>query len=242
MTGRTDAVILAGGRGTRLHPYTISIPKPLLPVGDIPILEVIVRQLAAASFGRIILTLGHMAPVFESFFQDGSKFGIPMEYSEEIEPLGTAGPLRQIEDLSDPFLVMNGDTLTTLDYRELVDTHERSGAAATIAVAQREVYIDFGVVHIGHDDSLDHLEEKPTLKYDVSMGINVLSRAALDRIPEQGAFDMPDLLRTLQDAGEKVICSRTDRYWQDIGRFDDFQRASDDFVRDPSRFLDGFSI
>ena len=232
-------MILAGGRGTRLHPFTISIPKPLLPVGDIPILEVIVRQLAAANFGRIVLTLGHMAPVFESFFHDGSKFGIPMEYSEEVEPLGTAGPLRQINDLSDPFLVMNGDTLTTLDYRGLVDTHDRLGAAATIAVAQREVYIDFGVVHVAHDDSLDRLEEKPTLKYDVSMGINVLSRAALERIPAQGPFDMPDLLRTLKEEGENVLCYRTDCYWQDIGRFDDFQRASDDFVEDPSRFLDG---
>lgn len=236
MRPAVDTVILAGGRGTRLQPYTTTIPKPLLPLGDLPVLEIIIRQLANAGVPRVILTIGHMAPLFTAFFGDGSRFGLAIEYRAEEEPLGTAGPLRDIPDISDPFLVMNGDTLTTLDYGHLIEQHLASGAPATIATVRRHEYIDLGVVET-KDGFLTAYREKPTLDYVVSMGINVLSKHALEWIPKQGAFDMPDLFLALVDAGEKVFCCESDCYWQDIGRFDDFQKATRDFSENPERFL-----
>lgn len=234
-----DAVILAGGRGTRLKPFTMTIPKPLLPLGDVPIVEVVIRQLAAAGFGRVVLTLGHMAPVFSLLLGDGKRLGVTIEYCYENSPLGTAGPLRLIEHLSDPFLVMNGDLLTTLDFRDMVERHRASGAAATIATSQRQVHVDYGVVETDDGGRLAAYREKPTIGYQVSMGINVLSREAISFIPEDGPFDMPSLMLRLAEAGRTVACHATTCYWQDIGRFDDYQRASEDFTADPSRFLAG---
>ena len=233
---KRTAVVLAGGTGTRLRPFTMSIPKPLLPVGDVPIVEVVIRQLAAAGFERVVLTLGHLAPLFTAFLGDGERLGVRLEYCLEDQPLGTAGPLRLIDGLED-VLVMNGDLLTTLDYSELVNAHVRSGASATIAVSRREVFIDYGVLRVNADGRLTGFDEKPTLAYDVSMGVNVLSRAALDMIPDGQRFDMPQLMKALLDAGSVVQCERCDCYWQDIGRFDDYQQASADFTADPSRFL-----
>ncbi len=231
------AVILAGGKGTRLKPFTMTIPKPLLPLGDMPILEVVVRQLVAAGVDRIVLTLGHMAPVVTAFIQDGTRLGVDIEYCIEDEPLGTAGPLRMVRGLDDNFIVMNGDILTTLDYRELVGRHRAEDAWGTIATSRREVNIDFGVVVASERDLLQDYLEKPTIPYEVSMGINVLSRRCLHFIPPGQKFDMPQLMVAMQKAGGKVICHRTDCYWQDIGRFDDYQRASEDFVAAPLRFL-----
>lgn len=232
-----DAVILAGGKGTRLRPFTMSIPKPLLPLGDVPIVEVVIRQLATAGFERVVLTLGHMAPLFSTILGDGSRLGLKLEYSFEDSPLGTAGPLRLIENLSDPFLVMNGDVLTTLSFRELVDYHRAAGASATIATNQREVNIDYGVVESDTNGRLSKYREKPTINYEVSMGVNMLARSALSLIPAAQPFDMPSLMLKLVEAKQVVTCYRTKCYWQDIGRFDDYQRASEDFVKDPARFV-----
>jgi NDP-mannose synthase len=231
------AVLLAGGKGTRLKPFTMSIPKPLLPVGDVPIVEVVIRQLAAAGIKRIVITLGHLAPLFTAFLGDGERFGVRIEYCLEEEPLGTAGPLRLVPSLGDVVLVMNGDVLTTLDYRALLKAHADSGAAATIAVSRRDVFVDYGVVKADRANRLVGFDEKPTLGYDVSMGVNVLSPAALALIPEGRRFDMPDLLKSLVGSGKVVCCFRSDCYWQDIGRFDDYQQASADFTADPNRFL-----
>jgi NDP-sugar pyrophosphorylase family protein len=231
------AVILAGGKGTRLQPFTMTIPKPLLPLGDVPIIEVVLRQLAAAGVERVVLTLGHMAHLFTASIGDGSRFGLQMEYCAEEEPLGTAGPLRLVRDLEDDFLVMNGDLLTTLDYRGLLETHRTQEAWGTIALHAREVKIDYGVVETDADGLLDKYIEKPVIPYSVGMGINVLSRNCREFVPESGKFDMPDLMMAMRRAGKKVVCRRSDCYWQDIGRFDDYQRASADFVADPSRFL-----
>jgi NDP-sugar pyrophosphorylase family protein len=231
------AVILAGGKGARLRPFTMTIPKPLLPLGDVPVLEVVVRQLAADGFTRVVLTLGHMAPLFIANFGDGTEYGLKIEYVRELEPLGTAAPLRQIADLPSDFLVMNGDLLTDLSYTALFDAHRAAGAAATIGVASRQEKIDYGVVELSGDGSFLDYHEKPTISNYVSMGINVLNRSALDSIPGTGHFDMPDLVLALHRKGEKVHCHRTDGYWQDMGRFDDYTRASEDFVQNPSRFL-----
>lgn len=231
------AVVLAGGKGTRLKPFTMTIPKPLLPLGDVPILDIVLRQLGASGFDHVILTLGHMAPLFRSHFGDGSSYGLRLEYLLETEPLGTAAPLRALEDPPSDFLVMNGDLLTDLSYRDLVASHRESGAAGTISVAARQEKVDYGVVEIAVDGAFVDYREKPVLPYYVSMGINVLSARALRYIPPAGRFDMPDLMLALHRSGERVQCHRPDCYWQDIGRFDDYTRASEDFLADPSRFL-----
>jgi len=233
------AVILAGGKGTRLKPFTMTIPKPLLPLGDVPVLEVVIRQLAREGFSRVVLTLGHMAPLFMAHFDTGERYGLRIDYVREPEPLGTAAPLRDLVDPPDEFLVMNGDLLTDLSFAGLVEEHRRSGAAATIAVAAREEKIDYGVIEMKPDGAFLDYREKPVIPYYVSMGINVLSSRALGRIPRQGRFDMPDLILALHRAGDGVHCHRTNGYWQDIGRFDDYARASEDFVHDPERFLRG---
>jgi NDP-sugar pyrophosphorylase family protein len=231
------AVILAGGKGTRLKPFTMTIPKPLLPLGDVPTLEVVLRQLGANGFDRVVITLGHMAPLFIAHFGDGSSYGIQIEYVRESEPLGTAAPLKQLRDPPDDFLVMNGDLLTDLSYLDMVATHRRRGAVATIAVAARQEKVDYGVIEIGPDGAFLDYREKPVIPYCVSMGINVLSARALRHIPPHGKFDMPELMLALHRSGERLHCYRTDCYWQDMGRFDDYTRASEDFVNDPGRFL-----
>ncbi len=231
------AIILAGGKGTRLKPLTITVPKPLLPLGQVPIVEVVIRQLAAAGITRIVLTLGPLAHLFTASIGDGSRWGVSIEYCVEEEPLGTAGPLRLVKDLEKEFLVMNGDLLTTIDYRELIETHRKREAVGTIAVSCREVQVDYGVVVPTGDGLLQEYREKPSIKYEVSMGINVLSHQCLGFIPPRQKFDMPDLMMAMKRAGKRVVCYRTDCYWQDIGRLDDYQRASLDFEQDPSRFL-----
>ncbi len=231
------AVILAGGKGTRLKPFTMTIPKPLLPLGDVPVLDIVVRQLASEGFNRVVLTLGHMAPLFKSHFGDGGDFGIVIEYVTESEPLGTAAPLRLITDVPDEFLVMNGDLLTDISYRDLFQSHRKSGAAATIAVAAREERIDYGVIELAPNGAFLDYREKPVIPYYVSMGINVITNRALRRVPSAGRFDMPELMLALHRGGDGVHCYRTDSYWQDIGRFDDYTRASEDFVEHPDRFL-----
>jgi len=231
------AIILAGGKGTRLKPFTMTIPKPLLPLGDVPILEVVLRQLAAAGISRVVLTLGHMSHLFVASIGDGARFGLKIDYCREEEPLGTAAPIRLVEDPDEDFLVMNGDLLTTLDYRQLVETHVCQNAWGTISLHHREVDIDYGVVETTADGFLGDYIEKPKISYQVSMGINVLSRKCVRFIPESGKFDMPQLMLAMKRAGKTVACYKTDCYWQDIGRFDDYQQASADFVADPARFL-----
>lgn len=233
------AVILAGGLGTRLKPFTMTIPKPLLPLGDIPVLEIVLRQLGANGFDRAIVTLGHMAPLFLAHFGDGSAYGLRIEYLRENEPLGTAAPLRELRNPPDDFLVMNGDLLTDLSFRNMIGAHRTNQAAATIGVAARQEKVDYGVVDMASDGTFLDYREKPVTPYYVSMGINILSARALEHIPASGKFDMPQLMLALHRAGERVHCHRPDCYWQDIGRFDDYARASEDFVANPGRFLPG---
>lgn len=234
-----QAVILAGGKGKRLKPYTMVIPKPLLPVDDMPILEVVLSQLAGAGVDRVVISLGHMTHLFVASIGDGSRWNMDIEYVREDDPRGTAGSLRMVPNLDDDFLVMNGDLLTTIDYKALFEAHYKREAWGTVAVHKREVNIDYGVVEMGESGALKDYIEKPRIPYSVSMGINVLSKRCLSYIPENCKFDMPELMMSMKNDGKLVLCYETDCYWQDIGRFDDYQKASADFVDDPSRFLGG---
>jgi NDP-sugar pyrophosphorylase family protein len=235
------AVLLAGGLGMRLRPYTMNIPKPLLPLGDVPTIEIVVRQLAEQGFTRVVVTLGHLPQLVMSFLGDGSRFGLAVEYEIETRPLGTAGSLRLVRDLERSFIVMNGDLLTTVDFAQFLHEHAKSEAAASILLTGRTVQIDYGVVQVSPDHRLVRYDEKPTLEYLVSTGINAVSRSAVGHVPVE-RYDMPDLMTALQTAGEHVRCHVTDSYWQDIGRFDDYRQASEDFVADPARFLSAESL
>lgn len=232
------AIILAGGRGTRLAPYTITFPKPLMPIGDLPILEIVVTQLKHAQFDRITMAVGHLAELIEAYFGDGSRFGIDIDYSRETEPLGTAGPLRIVRGIDEDVLVMNGDLLTDLDYGDLMRNHATTGAAATVGVFHRDVEITLGVLERSEDGRVTGYREKPTLEYEVSMGVYALSRRAVDAIPD-GYFDLPNLVRNLIDAGETVQGYLHDGLWLDIGRPEDYENATDVFERNRARFLPG---
>ena len=221
------AVILAGGKGTRLKPYTTVFPKPLMPVGDKPILEIVVQQLNSYKFSEIIMAVGHLAELIMAFFNDGSKHGVKIKYSREDKPRGTAGPLVLMrDDLKETFLMMNGDVLTTLDYSDLMDYHKRNGAIATIALNKREVDIDFGVVELDNDNSIVGYKEKPKIKYLVSMGVYIFDPKILEYIGLNEFLDFPDLIKILISNGEIVKGYVYDGYWLDIGRPDDYERAN----------------
>src|SRR5581483_1087355 len=201
------AVILAGGLGTRLRPYTTILPKPLMPVGDRPILDIVIRQLARAEFERVTIATGYLAELIEAFFGDGSRHGVPIDYFREDEPLGTVGALSLIEGLDEHFLVMNGDVLTDLDYRALLDGHAAGGQAATIAAHRRQVQISLGVMHFGDQDDAGRVtgySEKPAFDFEVSMGVYCFAPRAVDLIEPGERLDFPDLVLRLIAAGEPV--------------------------------------
>ncbi len=231
------AIILAGGKGTRLAPYTTIFPKPLMPIDDVPILEVVLRQLRASGFRRVTLAVGHLAELLVAYFGDGSRLGVEIDYAREDEPLGTAGPLALIPGLDDTFLLMNGDVLTDLDYRELVAYHRRQGGVATIATYRRDVKVDLGVIEVDGDHRLVGYTEKPTLSYRVSMGIYVFEPSVLRYITPGQRLDFPDLVHELLAAGERVNSYPFDGYWLDIGRPDDYQRAVDEFIQRRAELL-----
>lgn len=234
------AVILAGGRGTRLYPYTITFPKPLMPIGEKPILEIVIRQLSSAGITRLTLATGHLAELLEAYFGDGQKYGVQIDYSREERPLGTVGPLKLIDGLeSEPFLVMNGDVLTTLEYRKLWRQHLNSKAAVTIASHKRDVNIDLGVLVTDANGTLTSYIEKPTYHYQVSMGIYVFSPRALRYIPDGTYFDFPELILKLLKSGESVDTYSFDGHWLDIGRPSDYAEAAETFEASRDQFLPG---
>lgn len=233
------AVILAGGRGRRLEPYTSVLPKPLAPVGDRPILEIVIRQLRKAGFRRITLALGHLGELIQAFFASRKHLldGIELDFVTEAVPSGTAGPLRLVEGLDSTFLVMNGDILTTLDYAALITAHRDSGNALTIAARQQEVALDLGVLTLDQaGERVTGYDEKPVLHFPVSMGVNVYEPRALGYLPAEGYFDFPSLVLRLIAAGEPVGCYRSDCLWLDLGRPEDFPRAQEVIEVEPSRF------
>ena len=234
-----QALILAGGKGTRLKPYTTVLPKPLMPVGDYPILEIILRQLKQAGVQEVILAVGYLSQLFQAFFQDGSRHGLKINYSCEEHRLGTAGPIALvINQLSDDFLVMNGDLLTTLNYRNLYSFHKKMGAAATIGLYRRDVKIDFGVIETDTHNRLTRYIEKPTHHFDVSMGVNILNKKIVRKYLQPGKYlDIPDLMTLLHKDGQAIYCFREPCYWLDIGRIDDYQTATEIFDSRRREFL-----
>ena len=233
------AVVLAGGLGTRLRPYTTVLPKPLMPVGDRPILDIVLRQLAAHGFERVTIATGYLAELIEAFVRDGSGYGLRVDYHREEEPLGTVGALASIEGLDDDFLVMNGDVLTDLDYARILGDHARSDAAATVAAKEREVQISLGVLETGDDDPtrLVGYTEKPTYRFEVSMGVYCFSPRVLEHMTPGARLDFPDLVVRLIDAGEVVRAWRGDLYWLDIGRHTDYEQAQAEFEEMRARLL-----
>jgi NDP-mannose synthase len=231
------AVVLAGGKGTRLAPYTRIFPKPLMPIGDMPILEILLRQLKSNGINEVVLTVGHLSNLLRTFFEDGSQWGLNISYSHEQSPLGTAGPLSLIQGLDSTFLVTNGDVLTTLDFGHLLDYHRAQGGIATIAIHRRQVKIDLGVVQMNGNGRIDGYIEKPTYDYTVSMGIYVFEPRVMDYIPYNQYLDFPDLVLKMIAAGERVTGYEFDGYWMDLGRPDDYAQAAEDFTKNRSDFL-----
>jgi NDP-mannose synthase len=227
----TRAVLLAGGRGTRLRPYTVSLPKPLMPIVDKPILEIIIEQLAAQGIEHITLAVNYQAELFRAYFADGSKWKVRIDYSLESEPLGTMAPLKLIPDLPETFLVLNGDVLTDLDFAKFVRSHANGGALFTISAAAREQKIDFGVLEVGEDHMLRGFHEKPSIPYLVSMGVYCLNRRVLDWIPEGRPFGFDQLVLELLARGQPIRAVLHEGYWLDIGRPDDYEKAIDDWPR-----------
>lgn len=231
------AVVLAGGKGTRLSPYTTILPKPLMPIGDMPILEVMLLQMKQAGIGHVVLTVGHLSELLRAFFKDGSDFGLTISYSYEQQPLGTAGPIALVDGLNDTFLVSNGDVLTTLDLRDLIRFHKEQKAIATIAAHHRQSKIDLGVIQRDGDYRITGYIEKPTYDFMVSMGIYVFEPAVLSYIDRNQYLDFPDLVKKLIAAGERVVGYEFNGYWEDLGRPDDYARASKDFENMRTQFL-----
>ena len=230
------AVLLTGGKGTRLAPYTTVLPKALIPIGDMPVAEILIRQLQRAGVTDVVLAVGHLAALLEAYFGDGSRWGVRLEYSMEESALGTAGPLALVSGLDSTFVVMNGDLLTTLDLRKMIDFHRSEGAAATVGVFRRTIPIDFGVIEADGADILGYVE-KPTLSYEVSVGAYVMEPRVLEHIAPGEPLDLPDLVKTLIDAGEPVKAFRFDGHWLDIGSHDDYAAAVELFERERTLFL-----
>ncbi|MGA7401070.1 MAG: sugar phosphate nucleotidyltransferase [Candidatus Sulfotelmatobacter sp.] len=222
------AVVLAGGKGSRLRPYTVVLPKPLMPIGEYPILEVILRQLASQGFDRVTLAVNYQAEIVRAFCGDGSRWGISIDYSLETVPLSTIAPLRLISDLPENFLLMNGDVLTDLPMQNLYEEHVSQKRLFTIAASERTNIVDYGVLH-AREDQLIGFEEKPKFQYLVSMGVYILNRSVLDRVPVGQKYGFDDLMLDMLANKESVHVERHSGYWLDIGRVDDYMRAVDEF-------------
>ena len=220
------AIILAGGKGTRLKPYTTILPKPLMPVGDQPILEILIRQLKRAGTTRITIALGHLANLVQAVLGSGDRFGVEIDYSLEDKALGTSGPLSLISGLTETFFALNGDILTDLDFRKLKQFHTENNAALTIASHQRAVHIDYGVLH-REENRLTRYVEKPVIDYEVSMGIYVFEPRVLNYVPKGEYLDFPDLVQCLLANHEPVYCYPYNGIWFDLGRAEDFERAQE---------------
>ena len=231
------AVILTGGLGTRLAPYTTILPKPLLPIGSVPILQIILRQLKHFGFTDVILACGYLSELIQAYFMNNpiSK-EINIHYHMEEKPLGTAGALGSIENLDEPFLVMNGDVLTNLDYSKLIEYHRAQEAALTIAVTQKEVQLELGILLMDKDNQLTGYDEKPTKTYPASTGIYIYDPKVLKHIPPNEHLDAPTLILKLIENNEKVLGYSSDVFWLDMGNHGDHERAIQEFEKDPSRF------
>jgi len=232
-----EAVILAGGQGTRLRPFTVILPKPLVPVGEHPILEIVLRQLKAASIKKVTIAVNHMADLIMAFFGNGEKFGITINYSVEDKPLSTVAPIKLIKDLPENFFVLNGDILTDIDYGKLYESHIQSSAVITVATYTREVKIDFGVMQLDKSHrTITGFQEKPVHTYNVSMGIYVFHRSILDNVPVNQPYGFDNLMLDLLKQGKTIHAFPYNGYWLDIGRPDDYEQANEEFASLKEKF------
>jgi NDP-sugar pyrophosphorylase family protein len=232
------AIILAGGKGVRLRPFTVNFPKPLVPLGDEPVVEVLIQRLLQFGITDITLSLGHLAELIKAYFHYRTQLTnrCQIRYVKEDEPTGTAGSLALVSGLADTFLVMNGDLLTDLNFHELVAFHRQKKAALTVATQQRKVKIDLGVLEFDSDFRVHSYHEKPETTYDVSMGIYVYEPRVLPFIEKGQYLDFPDLVLKLISAGERVSAFPTDCLWLDIGRPDDYAKAQEMLANDTDEF------
>lgn len=235
----TRAIVQAGGRGTRLLPYTAVLPKPLMPVGEHPILEIVIRQLVHFDFTDVTITLGHLAPLIEAVVGDGRHMGAQVRYVREYVQLGTIGPLTLIEDLEEPFLVMNGDLLTDFDYRSFVAQHVASGAEVSVGVYRKRVPISLGVFDFDEEGRVSGFREKPTLSFPCSMGIYALNPDIVELIPRRTHFGFDDLMSLCLERGIHVQALLHDGMWLDIGRHEDYEEATRLFHENRDRLLPG---
>jgi len=231
------AIILAGGKGTRLRPYTISLPKPLVPIGgEMPILEIVIRQLAKCGFTRVTLAVNHMANIIQAFFGDGSRWGLPIDYSLEEQPLSTIGPLTLIDDLPENFIVMNGDVLCDLNYADFLEHHTRRGNDITVSSYVREVKIDYGVLEYDQSRFLSSFSEKPNLRFEISMGVYCISRRVIASLEKGKPYGFDNLMLDSLKNGRKVEVKPYDGYWLDIGRPEDFDSANENYEAIKAKF------
>jgi NDP-mannose synthase len=224
-----QAIILAGGKGVRLKPYTTSFPKSLVPVGDYPILEIIIRQLKKNGFDTLTLAVGHLASLIQAYFDNGKKWGVDISYSFEDNPLGTAGPLKKIKNTEENFLVLNSDDLTDLNYLDFFQCHTKSQHMITVSRFVKKVKIDFGVIQDGENQTIKDYIEKPEYTFGVSMGIYAFNRKVLDYIPEDSYFDFPQLIKSLIKHNIPIHYRDHDGFWLDIGRPEDYETATAKF-------------
>lgn len=223
------AVILAGGKGTRLRPYTVIMPKPLVPVGDRAILEILIGRLKKYGATELTLCINHLAKLVMAYFGDGSKWGVKIKYSMEHKPLSTVAPIKLIKDLPENFLVMNGDLLTDLDFEKLYIYHLKNKALITVATYKRAAKIDFGIIDIDKDKNVAvGFKEKPEYELNVSMGVYVVNRKVLDFVPDNKPFGFDDLMFTLLNKKQTIKVYPYDGYWLDIGRPEDYEKANED--------------
>jgi NDP-sugar pyrophosphorylase family protein len=232
------AVIMAGGRGTRLAPYTTVLPKPLMPLSDRPILDVLLRQLVRDGVSEVTISVSQLSGMIETWIRHHGNYGIPVDFVYEDAPLGTAGALRNVDGLEETFLALNGDVLTKLNFGDLTARNRESGAIATLATKRRVVDIEYGVVHTDGDGRVASLEEKPHLPYLVSMGIYAMQPAILDLIGAGERIDFPDLLLRAIAEGHAVDTIEYEGYWRDIGNRLDYEAAIAEFGERPADFLE----
>jgi NDP-mannose synthase len=230
------AIILAGGKGTRLAPYTTVFPKPLMPVRGMPILEIIVRQLAHYGYNELTFCVAHMAQLIRTYFGDGSALGVSIDYSYEHEPLGTAGPLALPPWPVEPMLVMNADVLCSIDFAAMYRCHVRNNALITLGLFPKRTKIDLGVLQTEGEEIVQYIE-KPEFLHWVSMGVYIVSPRARSYIPSGVKFDFPDLVAAALQAGERVRAYRFEGQWLDIGRPSDYELACSEFDRHYTAFL-----
>jgi NDP-mannose synthase len=227
------AVIQAGGKGTRLRPYTLLLPKPIMPLGDQPVIIVLLKWLRRWGIKRVFITIGYLGQLIRALCGDGSQWGMEITYSEEPEPLGTIGPLQLIQgELTETFLVLNGDLITDMNLGAFKELHEDNRGLVTIAVTPKPIAIDLGVLESNENNRLTKFREKPTLNFLCSMGIYCMEPSVLGLIPNGVPFGFDDLMHTMLGHDLPVYLYRHDGLWMDLGRKEDFGHAQEAFLKD----------